>query len=107
MLSTQLNDYYVKFGSTVNLCALDISKAFDKINHYGLLIKLMKKFVPIDVLRVLKVWCAIVSTCIKWCNLFSRSFVFSCGVRQRGVLSPYLFALYITVSEKIPSLKFF
>ena len=36
-------DYYVKFGSTVNMSALDISKAFDKMNHYGLFVKLMKK----------------------------------------------------------------
>ena len=45
-------DYYVKFGSTVNLCALDISKAFDKMNHYGLFVKLMKKLVPINLLRI-------------------------------------------------------
>ena len=64
-------DYYVKFGSTVNLCALDISKAFDKMNHYGLFIKLMNKFVPINLLRVLEVWFAIGSTCIKWCRLIS------------------------------------
>ena len=36
-------DYYVKFGSTVNMCAVDISKASDKINHYGLFVKLIKK----------------------------------------------------------------
>ena len=71
-------DYYVKFGSTVNLCALDISKTFDKMNHYGLFIKLMQKLVPINLLRVLETWFAIGSTCLKWCNFFSRSFVLSC-----------------------------
>jgi len=25
-------------GSTVNLCALDLTKAFDKINHHALII---------------------------------------------------------------------
>jgi len=25
-------------GNTVNLCSIDLSKAFDKVNHYGLLI---------------------------------------------------------------------
>ena len=34
-------DYYVNHGSTVNICALDISKAFDKMNHHGLFLKLM------------------------------------------------------------------
>ena len=28
--------HYVANGSTVNLCALDASKAFDKMNHHGL-----------------------------------------------------------------------
>ena len=31
-------DYYVSFGTTVNICALDLSKAFDKMNHHGLFI---------------------------------------------------------------------
>ena len=39
-------DFYTKHGSTVNLCLLDISKAFDKVNHYGLYIKLMKRNLP-------------------------------------------------------------
>ena len=88
-------DYYVKSGSTVNLCFIDISKAFDKMNHYGLFIKLMQKLVPVNLLRVLEMWFTIGSTCVKWCNFFSRFFALSCGVRQGGVLSPYLFALYI------------
>ena len=33
-------DRFVKCGSTVNLCALDLSKAFDKMNHHALFIKL-------------------------------------------------------------------
>jgi len=30
-------------GTTVNLCTIDLSKAFDKVNHNALFIKLMKK----------------------------------------------------------------
>ena len=37
-------------------------------------------------------WFAISVTCVKWCNKFSAFFNMSCGVRQGGVLSPYLFA---------------
>jgi len=29
-------DYYVNCGSMINICALDLSKAFDKMSHYGL-----------------------------------------------------------------------
>jgi len=31
-----VTDYYTLSGSTVNVCALDFSKAFDKMNHHGL-----------------------------------------------------------------------
>ena len=36
-------DHYVSFGSTVNMCSIDLSKAFDKMNHNGLFTKLMEK----------------------------------------------------------------
>ena len=39
-------DHFVKNGSTVNLCALDLSKAFDKTNHHGLFTKLMDRMLP-------------------------------------------------------------
>ena len=45
-------DQYVSNGSTVNICALDISKAFDKMNHHCLFIKLMERYVPITLLSV-------------------------------------------------------
>ena len=43
-------NYYNSLGNTVNLCALDISKAFDKMNHHGLFIKLMRRRVPVNLL---------------------------------------------------------
>jgi len=29
-------EHFTSGGSTVNLCALDLSKAFDKVNHHAL-----------------------------------------------------------------------
>ena len=37
----------------------------------------------------------LLQTCVKWHNVWSRWFRLSCGIRQGGVLSPYLFAIYI------------
>ena len=47
-------DSYVKNGSTVNICALDLTKAFDKMNHRGLFIRLMQRHLPLNVLCVLE-----------------------------------------------------
>ena len=48
-------DEYVACGSTVSLRALDLSKAFDKMNHHALLIKLMNRQVPINLLEKSKI----------------------------------------------------
>jgi len=31
----------MKIVSTPNICSIDLSKAFDKVNHFGMYIKLM------------------------------------------------------------------
>ena len=46
-------DRYIKGGNTANLCAIDLSKAFNKINHHALFLKLMKRHVPIEFFKVL------------------------------------------------------
>lgn len=88
-------DHFVRHGSTVNLCALDLRKAFDKMNHHGLFIKLMDKMLPNNLLCLLEYWFNICSTCVRWGDSFSNLIQLKCGVRQGGVLSPYFFALYI------------
>ena len=47
-------DYYVSFGTTENICALDLSKAFDKMNHHGLFIKLIDRNIPVNLLSLLE-----------------------------------------------------
>ena len=49
----QIVDKFVGGGCTVNLCSLDLSKAFDKVNHCGLFLKLMKRQLPVKLLSVL------------------------------------------------------
>ena len=75
------------------MCAIDISKAFDRMNHFGLFIKLMDRFV--NVLLLLEDWYGKCFTCVKWDSLLSCMFQLTRGIRQGGVLSPYLFALYV------------
>ena len=88
-------EHYVNNGSTVNLCALDLTKAFDRINHYGLFIKLMNRHVPILILRIIESWLTRCCTCVKWNSRTSHFFKLETGTRQGGVLSPVLFNIYI------------
>lgn len=82
-------------GSTVNICSLDLSKAFDKANHYGLLLKLTKRLIPNCLLNLLEVWMSNCFSCIKWHDYYSDFLKLKTGVRQGSVLSPILFAIYI------------
>ena len=86
---------FIDGGSTVNLCALDLSKAFDKVNHSALFIKLMKRRIPIELLDLLVYWLNICFSCVRWDGVLSQVFKLEFGVRQGSVLSPFLFAVYI------------
>jgi len=88
-------NHYTTFGSTVNLCAINISKAFDRMNHIGMFLKLMDRLWPVNVLLILEKWFKNCYTCVKWGSITSCMFHLTRGIRQGGVLSPYLFAVYV------------
>lgn len=88
-------DFFTKRGNTINICALDISKAFDKVSHYGLFEKLMEKGAPKSLIEVIKCWYSKCNASVKWNGTISENFTTTSGVRQGGILSPILFSLYI------------
>ena len=88
-------DRHIKGGSTVNICALDLSKAFDKMNHDALFIKLMRRNIPSELLCIFESWFSQCYTCVKWFGFKSVYYHITIGCRQGGVLSPFLFAVYI------------
>ena len=66
-----VDNYYIANDSTANMCAIDVSKAFDKVNHYALLSKLMKKMIPRELLFLLENWLPGCYSCVKWHTLSS------------------------------------
>jgi hypothetical protein len=74
------------------------------MNHHGLFSKLMQRRIPSNLLALLEWWFSIGVTCVKWYDAWSSWFSLSCGIRQGGALSPYLFAIYVdSLVEKIKS----
>ena len=88
-------DYFVANNSSVNLCSIDVSKAFDRVNHFCLLLKLMSKCVPVNIIVLLNHWFSNSIALVCWNGVFSNPYTISAGVRQGGVLSLFLFACYV------------
>lgn len=84
---------YHSLNSTMFLCFLDASKAFDRVNHARLFEKLVQRGTPGYLVRILLFWYSHQSMTVRWGDAMSEHFHVSNGVRQGGILSPYLFNL--------------
>ena len=78
--------YYTKQNSAVFKFFLDAAKAFDRVSHWTLFSKMIKKNVPMVIVRVIAFWYQTQPMCIKWGKANSEYFNISKGVRQSGVL---------------------
>ena len=86
---------YNSLNTGISLCFLDASKAFDRVNHQLLFQKLENRGVPGYILRILIYWYENQTMYVRWGSLISEPFHVSNGVRQGGILSPYIFNVYI------------
>ena len=57
--------------------------------------KLMKRNIPVQILRLLENMLFICHSCVKWENMQSAFFTVAYGVRQGSVFAPFLFAVYL------------
>ena len=74
---------------------LDASKAFDRVNHCKLFRELLQREMSPLVLRLLLFICIHVRYIrVKWGSVMTESFTVMNVVKQGGVLSPVLFAVY-------------
>ena len=86
---------YINNKSKVYANFVDLSKAFDRVDHYLLLDKLIDKGIPPDIIMLLKSYLRTQSARIVWDGHCGRYQAVDQGVRQGGILSPFLFNLYL------------
>ena len=84
-------DYY-NFNRSVLM--LDASKAFNRVNYCKLFNELLKRDISPLVLRLLLYMYTSQCLRVKWGHTLSDCFTVKNGVKQGGVLSPILFAIY-------------
>ena len=93
---------YRRLNGSVFVCFLDASKAFDRVNHRTLFKQLGARGVPGYILRILIYWYKNQDMCIRWGDAYSAKFKVTNGVRQGGILSPYIFNVYVDeLSEEL------
>ena len=88
-------NYYIDYGSKVFCSFLDASKAFDRLIHAGLFIKLIERNTPKIFLDILIFWYKDLWCRVKWNGHCGIWFRISAGVRQGGILSPDLYNVYV------------
>ena len=87
--------YYTKQKSSVYTCSFEAAKAFDRVNHWALFSKLIRRNIPLVIVIIIAFWFQTQPMCIKWGKISSRYFNVSNGVHQGGMLSPEMFAIYV------------
>ena len=88
-------NFYINHGSRVFCSFLDASKAFDRLVHSGLFLKLMLRGVPKSFLDILIFWYDGLVCRVRWDGALSDWFRITAGVRQGGILSPDLYSIYV------------
>ena len=91
----ELIDYYKTRGTTVYVTFVDASKAFDRIDYWLLFDKMIKKGVPLFIIKLLVVWYSRQRMFVRWGDTCSTTFCVTNGVKQGGIISSMLFNLYM------------
>ena len=94
-LAVETIDHFMRNGSDVFVCVMDMKKAFDTVQHSVLFQKLLDRGFPCTYVRLLMVMYGRQYANVKWNGDTSANFPIKNGVKQGAVLSAILFCIYI------------
>jgi hypothetical protein len=87
--------YFLRNGTEVFGCLMDMTKAFDLVKHSLLFRKLIKAGLSLIFVRMLLFIYVMQSANVKWNGEVSAMFSLANGVRQGGVISAILYCFYV------------
>ena len=87
--------HFLRNGSNVYSCFMDMRKAFDMVKHSILFKKLMDRKLSPIFMRLMLVMYISQKANVRWGTSYSTSFSITNGVKQGAVLSAVLFCVYI------------
>ena len=80
---------YINLNSTVFSCFLDLSKAFERVDHALLLEKLISNGTPTIFIEILRSMFLNTKVCVSYNDSFSYNWKVVRGVRQGGIVSAF------------------
>ena len=100
---TETVKYFIENGSSTFLAALDLKKAFDRVNHFKLFTALLKGGIKLWIVSLLVDWYSKLTVSVRWDNILSYNCKINSGVRQGSALSPALFNFFVNPCLMKPS----
>ena len=94
-LVTETIDYFLRNDGEVFSCMMDMTKAFDMVQHSLLFIKLINVNLSSIFIRLIMVMYMFQTANVKWNQAISNTFPMVNGVKQGAVLSAILYCIYV------------
>ena len=86
-------DYFTDRNSKVFCCSLDISKAFDGINHFALLRSMYNKDILTNIIKIFANWWCKLNDTVLWKGKLSAPFLIGSSILQGSLLGGKFFNL--------------